>query len=140
MPLKLNADELMALIDQVFGQVAGQFAIEALGEMEIAVRLKVGEQHLRPGGTVSGPSIFALADVAVYMAVMAMTGPEVLAVTTSSSVDFMRKPEGDKDLIARCKLLKLGRVLAVGDVLIFSEGGSDPVARASMTYSIPPAR
>ncbi|MEL7255961.1 MAG: PaaI family thioesterase [Pseudomonadota bacterium] len=140
MALKLNADEVMALIDEVFGQVAGQFAIESLGEMEITVRLKVGEQHLRPGGTVSGPSIFALADVAVYMAVMAMTGPEVLAVTTSSSVDFMRKPEGGKDLIARCKLLKLGRVLAVGDVLIFSEGGSDPVARASMTYSIPPAR
>ncbi len=140
MPLKLNADEVMALIDQVFGQVAGQFAIEELGEMEITVRLKVGEQHLRPGGTVSGPSIFALADVAVYMAVMAMTGPEVLAVTTSSSVDFMRKPEGGKDLIARCKLLKLGRVLAVGDVLVYSEGGRDPVARASMTYSIPPAR
>ncbi|MEM7732509.1 MAG: PaaI family thioesterase [Pseudomonadota bacterium] len=140
MPLKLNADDVMALIDQVFGQVAGQFAIEELDEMEITVRLKVGEQHLRPGGTVSGPSIFALADVAVYMAVMAMTGPEVLAVTTSSSVDFMRKPEGGKDLIARCKLLKLGRVLAVGDVLVFSDGGGDPVARASMTYSIPPAR
>ncbi|MEO0772754.1 MAG: PaaI family thioesterase [Pseudomonadota bacterium] len=140
MALKLNADEVMALIDEVFGQVAGQFAIESLGEMEITVRLKVGEQHLRPGGTVSGPSIFALADVAVYMAVMAMTGPEVLAVTTSSSVDFMRKPEGGRDLIAQCKLLKLGRVLAVGDVLIYSDGGRDPVARASMTYSIPPAR
>ncbi|MEO0372660.1 MAG: PaaI family thioesterase [Pseudomonadota bacterium] len=140
MPLKLNAEELMTLLDEVFGQVSGQFAIEDLGEMEITVRLKVGEQHLRPGGTVSGPSIFALADVGVYMAVMAMTGPEVLAVTTSSSVDFMRKPEGGRDLIAHCKLLKLGRVLAVGDVLIYSEGGHDPVARASMTYSIPPAR
>ena len=140
MPLKLTADEVMVLLDEVFGQVTGQFAIEELGDMEITVRRKVVERHLRPGGTVCGPSIFALADVAVYMAVMAMTGPEVLAVTTSSSVDFMRKPEGGKDLIARCKLLKLGRVLAVGDVLVYSDGGSDPVARASMTYSIPPAR
>ena len=140
MPLMMTADEVMTVLDRVFGQVAGQFAIEELGEMQITVRLKVGEQHLRPGGTVSGPSIFGLADVAIYMIVMAMIGPKVLAVTTSSSMDFMRKPDGQKDLIATCKLLKLGRSLAVGDVLIFSEGGQDPVARASMTYSIPPER
>ncbi|MEO0781467.1 MAG: PaaI family thioesterase [Pseudomonadota bacterium] len=140
MPLMMTADEVMTVLDQVFGQVAGQFAIEELSEMQITVRLKVGEQHLRPGGTVSGPSIFGLADVAIYMIVMAMIGPKVLAVTTSSSMDFMRKPDGQKDLIATCKLLKLGRSLAVGDVLIFSEGGQDPVARASMTYSIPPER
>ncbi|MEL6121561.1 MAG: PaaI family thioesterase [Pseudomonadota bacterium] len=140
MPLMMTADEVMTVLDRVFGQVAGQFAIEELREMQITVRLKVGEQHLRPGGTVSGPSIFGLADVAIYMIVMAMIGPKVLAVTTSSSMDFMRKPDGQKDLIATCKLLKLGRSLAVGDVLIFSEGGQDPVARASMTYSIPPER
>ncbi|MEL6312600.1 MAG: PaaI family thioesterase [Pseudomonadota bacterium] len=140
MPLMMTADEVMTVLNRVFGQVDGQFAIEELGEMQITVRLKVGEQHLRPGGTVSGPSIFGLADVAIYMIVMAMIGPKVLAVTTSSSMDFMRKPDGQKDLIATCKLLKLGRSLAVGDVLIFSEGGQDPVARASMTYSIPPER
>ncbi|MEL7398580.1 MAG: PaaI family thioesterase [Pseudomonadota bacterium] len=140
MPLMMTADEVMTVLDRVFGQVAGQFAIEELSEMQITVRLKVGEQHLRPGGTVSGPSIFGLADVAIYMIVMAMIGPKVLAVTTSSSMDFMRKPDGQKDLIATCKLLKLGRSLAVGDVLIFSEGGQDAVARASMTYSIPPER
>ena len=140
MPLMMTADEVMTVLNRVFGQVDGQFAIEELGEMQITVRLKVGEQHLRPGGTVSGPSIFGLADVAIYMIVMAMIGPKVLAVTTSSSMDFMRKPDGQKELIAMCKLLKLGRSLAVGDVLIFSEGGQDPVARASMTYSIPPER
>ena len=140
MPLMMTADEVMTVLDRVFGQVAGQFAIEELSEMQITVRLKVGEQHLRPGGTVSGPSIFGLADVAIYMIVMAMIGPKVLAVTTSSSMDFMRKPDGQKELIATCKLLKLGRSLAVGDVLIFSEGGQDAVARASMTYSIPPER
>jgi len=70
--------------------------------------------------------------------VLAMIGPQGLAVTTNCSMDFMRKPEAGKDLIAECKLLKLGRVLAVGDVLIYSDGQAQPVARASMTYSIPP--
>ena len=106
--------------------------------MEVDLRLKVAERHLRPGGTVSGPSMFALADCAVYAIVLAMVGRQALAVTTSCAMDFMRKPEAGRDLVARCRLLKLGRVLAVGDVLIFSEGAEAPVARASMTYSIPP--
>ena len=136
--LKLTAEALMGYLDEVFPQVRGDFAIEDLGEMRIRTRLHVQERHLRPGGTVSGPSIFALADVSVYMAVLAMIGREALAVTTNCSIDFMRKPAAGADLIAECRLLKLGRVLAVGEVLIFSEGGDQPVARASMTYSIPP--
>ena len=67
-----------------------------------------------------------------------MIGPKALAVTTSSSIDFMRKPEANTEMIAECRLLKLGRVLAVGEVLMFSEGMDKPVARASLTYSIPP--
>ena len=106
--------------------------------MGITIRLKVSERHLRPGGTVSGPSMFALADVAVYLAVLAMIGPQALAVTTNCSIDFMRKPAAGVDLVAECRLLKLGRVLAVGDVLIHSDGNDAPVARASLTYSIPP--
>lgn len=140
MALQMDADALMAFLDREFPQVAGEFTIEELGEMRIRTRLNVGERHLRPGGTVSGPSIFALADVSVYLAVLAMIGPVGLAVTTNCSIDFMRKPEAGKDLIAECRLLKLGRVLAVGEVLIFSEGMEKPVARASMTYSIPPSR
>jgi len=69
-----------------------------------------------------------------------MIGPKALAVTTNCSIDFMRKPAAGVDLIAECRLLKLGRVLAVGDVLIRSEGQSEPVARATLTYSIPPER
>ena len=107
--------------------------------MRIRTRLLVGERHLRPGGTVSGPSIFSLADVSVYLAVLAMIGPQGLAVTTNCSIDFMRKPAARTDLIAECRLLKLGRVLAVGEVLVFSDGITQPVARASLTYSIPPA-
>lgn len=138
--VKLSAEELMGYLDEVFPQVTGEFAIEDLGDMRIRTRLNVGERHLRPGGTVSGPSIFALADVSVYLAVLAMIGREALAVTTNCSIDFMRKPAAGVDLIAECRLLKLGRVLAVGEVLIFSEGMDQPVARASMTYSIPPVK
>ena len=139
MSLKMTTEDLMVFLDREFPQVTGEFAIEDLGEMRIRTRLNVGERHLRPGGTVSGPSIFALADVSVYLAVLAMIGPQGLAVTTNCSIDFMRKPTAGADLIAECRLLKLGRVLAVGEVLIFSVGGKAPVARASMTYSIPPA-
>jgi uncharacterized protein (TIGR00369 family) len=138
MALKMTADEVAALLDREFPQVSDHFTIESLEEMRIRVRLNVGEAHLRPGGTVSGPSIFALADVAVYMAVLGMIGPEALAVTTNCSIDFMRKPAANTDLLADCRLLKLGRVLAVGDVLMSSEGSDTPVARASLTYSIPP--
>jgi uncharacterized protein (TIGR00369 family) len=138
MTIKMTAAELMGFLDREFPQITGEFAIEEVGDMRIRTRLLVGERHLRPGGTVSGPSIFALADVSVYLAILAMIGPEGLAVTTNCSIDFMRKPAAGVDLIAECRLLKLGRVLAVGEVLIFSDGISAPVARASLTYSIPP--
>jgi len=138
MGLKMTAAQVEELLAREFPQVSGHFTIEALEEMRARVRLNVSDVHLRPGGTVSGPSVFALADVAVYMAVLGMIGPEALAVTTNCSIDFMRKPAANRDLIADCRLLKLGRVLAVGDVLIYSDGGEEPVARASLTYSIPP--
>jgi uncharacterized protein (TIGR00369 family) len=122
---------------QHFPQVKDDFTIEEVGDHRIRVRLHVGEKNLRPGGTVSGPSMFALADVSVYLAVLAMIGPEALAVTTNCSIDFMRKPAAGVDLVAEARLLKLGRALAVGDVLIYSEAVEAPVARATLTYSIP---
>lgn len=128
---------LQAFLDREFPQVAGEFRVEAAGE-DTVVRLAVTERHLRPGGTVSGPSIFALADVAFYLAILQRIGPVALAVTTNCSIDFMRKPTAGRDLIARARMLKLGRVLAVGDVLVFSDGLAEPVARAGLTYSIPP--
>ncbi|PCD77324.1 PaaI family thioesterase [Pseudothioclava arenosa] len=137
MHFKMDATSLSEFLAREFPQVAGDFAIEGVGE-ELVVRLRVREDHLRPGGTVSGPNMFALADVGIYLAILQRLGPVALAVTTNASMDFMRKPEAGRDLIARVRILKLGRVLAVGDVLIFSEGDTKPVARASMTYSIPP--
>ena len=138
MALVLGTEELTALLAEIFPQVAADFRIEELSEDHIQMRLLVQDRHLRPGGTVSGPSLFALADASLYAMLMARVGPKALAVTTSASIDFMRKPAAGQDVLADCKLLKLGRVLVVGDVLMRSEGSDKVVARASMTYSIPP--
>ncbi|MGH1329558.1 MAG: PaaI family thioesterase [Paracoccaceae bacterium] len=135
--LAMDGAALEAFLARDFGQVAQEFAVDAVSIEGITVRLKVAERHLRPGGTVSGPSMFGLADVSVYLAILSRIGPKALTVTTNCSIDFMRKPAAGVDLIAQTRLLKLGRVLAVGDVLMFSEGQAAPVARASLTYSIP---
>ncbi|MCK0138854.1 PaaI family thioesterase [Aliiroseovarius sp. F47248L] len=140
MQLKMSRDELQSFMETAFPQVAPDFEIADVAPMQITVRTRIGDKHLRPGGTVSGPTMFALADVSIYLAILAMIGPKALAVTTNCSIDFMRKPAANTDLVAHAQLHKLGRVLAVGDVLIHSEGNDSPVARASLTYSIPPER
>jgi len=140
MQLKMGLDDLRTFIDAEFPQVAEDFELLDVSPMHLVMRALVHERHLRPGGTVSGPTMFLLADVAIYLAILAMIGPQALAVTTGCSIDFMRKPAAGANLRAEARLLKLGRVLAVGDVLVYSEGGDDPVARASLTYSIPPAQ
>lgn len=137
--MQMDRDALQAFFDAQFPQVGGRYAIESVGEVT-TLRLRVSDANLRPGGTINGPSMFELADLTVYAAILARIGPVALAVTTNASIDFMRKPEAGRDLMADCRLLKLGRVLAVGDVLIHSEGRCAPVARASLTYSIPPKR
>lgn len=134
----MTIPELHSFLAEVFPQVNHQFRVEEITEDGMIVRLIVGEEHLRPGGTVSGPSMFGLADVSVYLAVLSRIGPKALAVTTNCSIDFMRKPAAATDLISECRLLKLGKVLAVGDCLIRSEGAETPVCRATLTYSIPP--
>ena len=134
----MTLTELRAFFAQHFPQVGPEFGIDAVGPLHATVRWSPSEAHLRPGGTVSGPTLFGLADLGVYAALLAMIGPKALAVTTNASIDFMRKPRPGQDVIAEVRLLKLGRVLAVGDVLMRSEGSDDPVARATLTYSIPP--
>ncbi len=140
MALLMDKTALAEFMAREFEQVADDFTIEEVREMGILIRLNVDDRHLRPGGTISGPSMFALADVSVYLAVLAMIGPKALAVTTNISMDFMRKPAAATDLLCDCRLLKLGRSLAVGECLIRSDGQEAPVARASMTYAIPPDR
>ena len=139
MDLQMDAAALQAFLARDFGQVAEDFVVQRVDTQGLTLRLKVAERHLRPGGTVSGPSMFGLADVAMYLAILSRIGPVALAVTTNCSIDFMRKPAAGRDLRAEARVLKLGRSLAVGDVLIFSDGQDAPVARAGLTYSIPPA-
>ena len=138
MALAMDCATLNGFLDRVFPQISGQIRVESVDAQVLIARLLVDEQHLRPGGTVSGPAMFALADVTIYLAILSRIGEVALAVTTNASIDFMRKPEAGRDLLAECRILKLGRVLAVGDVLLRSDGVEAPVARCSMTYSIPP--
>jgi uncharacterized protein (TIGR00369 family) len=138
MQLKMDRAALTVFLDREFGQVAGDFAVERAAPEGLTLRLRIGDRHLRPGGTVSGPTIFLLADVAMYLAILSRIGPVALAVTTNCSIDFLRKPPADCDLIGEARVLKLGRSLAVGDVLVYGEGRPDPVARAGLTYAIPP--
>ena len=138
MTLKMNEAQLMTFMREAFPQMADELNVDHVAENEITMRMLISDQHLRPGGTVSGPSMFALADVCAYLVTLAMIGPKALAVTTSCSIDFMRKPAADTDLIANGRLLKLGKQLSVSDVLLYSEGQAKPVARASLTYAIPP--
>lgn len=140
MALTMDVAALMAFLASDFAEVADTFIVERADEVGLDLRLRVASQHLRPGGTVSGPAIFALADVAVYLAILSQIGPKALTVTTNASIDFLRKPAAGTDLMGTARMLKLGRVLAVGDVLVYSQGMAEPVARATLTYSIPPVR
>lgn len=137
----MTAAEVQAFIAAEFPQVieeAGELTVEAADARHARVRLAVGRRHLRPGGTVSGPTQFFLADVAAFIAVLAAIGPVGLAVTTSANINFLRKPE-PADLVAETRILKRGKRLVVVDCIIHSDGGADPVAHAVLTYSIPDA-
>ncbi|MCJ8147945.1 PaaI family thioesterase [Shinella sedimenti] len=113
------------------------FEVMAVGPGTVTMRLMPNERHLRPGGTISGPTLFALADVGAWCAVLAHIGPVALAVTTNLNINFLRKP-APGPLSCNCRLLKLGKRLAVVDASIFDADGEDLVAHATATYSIPP--
>lgn len=114
--------------------------IISVGNGQAVVSHPIGEDELRPGGTVSGPVMMKLADVALYVAILGEIGIVPLAVTTNLNVSFLRKPSAHANIIAKCQLIKVGRTLAVGDVLIYSEGDDRPVAHAVGTYALPADR
>ncbi|MBQ2263204.1 MAG: PaaI family thioesterase [Loktanella sp.] len=137
MTLKMDIADLHGFLAETFPQVGTDFIVDALTPAAITVHMPVADRHMRPGGTISGPAMFALADVTAYLIILANIGPRALAVTTNCSIDFMRKPAAGQMLICEGRLLKLGRALAVVDALIYSAGQAAPVARASLTYSLP---
>ena len=135
----LNAEQIGELLHEVFPQAFYSgcgLSIERVGYGDIRVRREFHEDHLRPGGTVSGPTMMELADFAMYVAVFSAIGRQPLAVTTNLNINFLRKP-GHADLIADAKLMKVGKRLAVGEVTIYSDGSDEPVAHVTSTYSIP---
>jgi uncharacterized protein (TIGR00369 family) len=137
---KMTAQELELFLHSHFPDAEQRsFHVERVEDGFAEVRMVYHERHLRPGGTISGPSLMTLADTAMYMAVLAMIGPVALAVTTNLNINFLRKP-APADVIGQARLLKLGKRLAVGEVTMYSEGEADPVAHATLTYSIPPDR
>ncbi|MCU0908780.1 MAG: PaaI family thioesterase [Rhodobacteraceae bacterium] len=133
----MDEPALTAFLAEHFPQAMG-FAVDRVTPDGMVLRRAVSDGDLRAGGTVSGPTIFALADIAMYLAILSRIGPVALAVTTNASIDFLRKPAAGRDLTGHARILKLGARLAVGDVLVFSDGQDAPVARAGLTYSIPP--
>lgn len=137
--LVMTGEELTKFLDDVFPQRHTNWPpihIESLEPFNAQLRMEFSETEVRPGGTLSGPSMFRLADFGFYVCLLSMIGPVPLAVTINMSINFLRRP-APKDLIANIRILKLGQRLAVGEVFLFSEGSSDAVAHATGTYSIP---
>jgi uncharacterized protein (TIGR00369 family) len=137
---KLERQELTELLraefPEMFNAESG-YAIEKVWHGGAVVRRHFEKSSLRPGGTLSGATMMALADFAMYVAVLAAIGWVPLAVTTNLTINFLKKP-APRDLLAEVRLIKLGKRLAVGDVGIRSEGDEDLVAHVTTTYSIPP--
>ncbi len=132
-----NKTEIAAFLAAEFPQ--SKCVVEEVGKGTATIRHRVGFEELRPGGTVSGPVMMTTADVALYVAILGAIGIVPLAVTTSLTINFLRKPAADRDIIGVCTLLKQGRTLAVGEVTLYSEGLDEPVAHVVGTYAIPPA-
>lgn len=135
----MSIEEIDRLLSTEFPQAffpGCGLSIEKVAYGDVRVRRAYHEEHLRPGGTISGPTMMELADFAMYVAVFSAVGPQPLAVTTNLNINFLRKPAA-ADLIAEAKLMKVGKRLAVGEVAIYSDGQAEPVAHVTSTYSIP---
>jgi uncharacterized protein (TIGR00369 family) len=136
---EMSVEQLERFLAEQFPQAfhpGSGLSIEKVWHGGGRVRQAYQEQFIRPGGTISGPTMMALADFAMYVGLLASIGAVPLAVTTNLNINFLRKPAA-RDLTAECRMLKLGKRLAVGEVLIFSDGIDEPVAHVTSTYSIP---
>ena len=140
MKLQFSISELSSYLDEVFPQVVNRYRIVDLQQGYARVIQNITQENLRPGGTVSGPTIFSLVDIGMYILLLAHIGKEPLAVTTNCSIDFLKKPTMDEELFADCNLLKLGKTLVVGEVLVRSSEEKALLARSSITYYRPKAQ
>lgn len=138
--MKSNKAEILAFLEREFPQSLEKCEIESVVEGGATVIFHVDEHDLRPGGTVSGPTMMTAADYGLYIAILGEIGIVGLTVTTSMNINFLRKPSGGKDIRGVCKLMKVGKVLIVGEVYLYSVDSDDPIAHVTGTYSIPPQR
>ena len=132
----MNLDQARKFLKKEFPQDTVE--IDEIGCGWAVVRQEIGFAHLRPGNTVSGPTMMTVADCGAYVAILGQLGEIALAVTTNLNINFLRKPESDKAIIGRCQVLKAGKRLVICEIRLYSEGGDEPVAHATATYSIPP--
>ncbi|HOB95045.1 MAG TPA: PaaI family thioesterase [Aquabacterium sp.] len=133
-----TTDEITRFMRQAFP--GSSFEIVTSGDRHATIRRPVTEADTRPGGTVSGPTLMALADTALYVAVHATLGITPHAVTSQLNIHFLRRPAGGKPVVAVCRLLRVGRSMAVGEVALYSEGEDEPVAHATGSYALPAKR
>jgi uncharacterized protein (TIGR00369 family) len=136
--MKSTKNEIVEFLQQFFSPSLERCEIEEVTEKGASLIWHVSDQDIRPGGTVSGPTMMALADFALYVAILGEIGLVGLTVTTNMNINFLRKPIGGVDIRGVCKLMKVGKALIVGEVWIYSLGSDDPVAHVTGTYSIPP--
>ena len=136
---KMSVAELETFLHREFPQAfsSGDITIESADGANALLRQVYSERMLRPGGTVSGPTLMALADFAMYVVLLSAIGPVGLAVTTNLNINFLRKGQPAQDVLAAAKLLKIGKRLAVGEVTLLSGTSPDPIAHVTSTYSIP---
>ncbi|WP_020395520.1 PaaI family thioesterase [Thiolinea disciformis] len=133
----MNLENVRAFIEREFPSL--QLVIDQVGNRSSTLRLPVNTSLLRPGGTVSGPAQMMLADVGIYVAILGEMGEfAVQTVTSNMNLSFLSRPRADVDLLARCKLIRLGKRLATGEAFLYSAGDEEPVAHVVATYSIPP--
>jgi len=135
----MTVDQISMLLHEVFPQgfyPGCGLTIERVDYASSRIRRHFQEDYIRPGGTISGPTMMELADFAMYVAVFSVAGPQPLAVTTNLNINFLRKP-GKGDLIAEARLMKVGKRLIVGEVVVYSDGENEPVAHVTSTYSVP---
>ena len=138
---KMSVTELEKFLHREFPQAfsGGDISIESADGTSCLLRQRYNDRMLRPGGTVSGPTLMGLADFAMFVVLLSAIGPVGLAVTTNLNINFLRKGQPGQDVLAAARLLKLGRRLAVGEVNLLSGAQSDPIAHMTATYSIPNA-
>lgn len=129
--------EIQQFLESQFPQSLQHCSIISVAEKSAYVRYRIDQNHLRPGGTVSGPTIMAIADFGLYVAILAELGIVAMAVTSNINIHFLNKPSGERDLVAEAKLIKIGRTLIVGEVWVYSEGSDEPVAQVTGSYSVP---